>query len=84
MDTEYIVDDRKGFRIMRWLKIETASFEQDLEVAVIDFDGPHPAVFPCRRVVGGWVKATTLAPVNIRPTHWREWSNTMPFSPSVH
>jgi hypothetical protein len=69
---------------MQWLKIETAPFERDLEVAVIDADGPHPVVFPCRRVLGGWVKATTLAPVNIHPTHWREWSNALPLSRTIH
>jgi hypothetical protein len=69
---------------MTWLKIENAPFERDLEVAVIDFDGAHAVVFPCRRVLGGWVKATTLAPVNIHPTHWREWSNTTPFSSYYH
>lgn len=69
---------------MSWLTIETAPFERDIEVAVIDFDGPHAVVFPCRRVLGGWVKATTLTPVDIHPTHWREWSNTMPISLSYH
>ena len=64
---------------MNWLKIETAPFERDIEVAVIDFDGPHAVIFPCRRVLGGWLKATTLTPVDIHPTHWREWSNTTRF-----
>jgi len=59
---------------MHWLKIETAPFERDLEVAVIDFDGPHPVVFPCRRVLGGWIKADSGRSVQLRPTHWREWT----------
>jgi hypothetical protein len=58
---------------MTWLKIDSAPFDRDLEVAVIDYDGPHLVVFPCRRVLGGWVKAATRARVNIHPTHWREW-----------
>jgi hypothetical protein len=31
---------------MQWLKTETAPFERDLEVAVVDFDGPHRLSFP--------------------------------------
>ena len=59
---------------MRWLSINTAPFDRDLEVAVIDFDGVHPVVFPCRRVLGGWVNAATGTLVRmIHPTHWREW-----------
>jgi hypothetical protein len=65
-----------GIRNMTWFKIETAPFERDLEVAVVDFDGAHPVVFPCRRVLGGWIKATTGSPLNIHPTHWREWTTT--------
>ena len=30
---------------MNWLSIETAPFDRDLELAVIDFDGAHPLVF---------------------------------------
>jgi hypothetical protein len=56
-----------------WLKIATAPFDRDLEVAVIDYDGLHPLVFPCRRILGGWVNAVTRARVPINPTHWREW-----------
>jgi hypothetical protein len=69
---------------MTWFKIESVPFERDIEVAVIDFDGPHAVVFPCRRVVGGWVNAATLRPVEINPTHWREWSNATAFSLSRH
>jgi hypothetical protein len=69
---------------MTWLKIESAPFERDIEVAVIDSDGPHAVVFPCRRILGGWMKATSMTPVDIHPTHWREWSNTRPLSLSRH
>jgi len=58
---------------MSWLKIANAPFDRDLEVAVIDHDGPHAIVFPCRRILGGWVNAATRARVAIYPTHWREW-----------
>ena len=57
---------------MNWFSIETAPFDRDLELAVVKYDGTHSVVFPCRRILGGWVNATTRAPVNIHPTHWRE------------
>jgi hypothetical protein len=38
--------------------------------------GLHPLVFPCRRVLHGWVEAGTTVPVNVRPTHWRKWGYT--------
>jgi hypothetical protein len=58
---------------MNWQTIATAPFDRDLELAVIDIDGAHALVFPCRRVLIGWVKATSSSPVNVHPTHWREW-----------
>ncbi len=42
--------------------------------AVIDADGTHALVLPCRRVLGGWMNARSkalLAP--LLPTHWRQW-----------
>ncbi len=62
------------FRAMTWLKIETAPFNRDLEVAVIEANGEiYAVVFPCRRIAGGWIKASGGGPVEIHPTHWREW-----------
>ena len=29
----------------------------------------HALVFPCRRILGGWMHAETKE----RVTHWREW-----------
>jgi hypothetical protein len=59
---------------MGWQSISTAPFDRALELAVIDAQGPHTLVFPCRRVLHGWLKAATNEPVNVYPTHWREWS----------
>ncbi len=56
-----------------WKPAETAPFERDLELAVIDRDGPHTLVFPCRRVLGGWINKQTKQLVEVQPTHWREW-----------
>ena len=56
-----------------WLSIDTAPFDQDLELAVIDQSGEHGLVFPCRRALRGWIKSDTGEPVDVHPTHWREW-----------
>ena len=56
-----------------WLEISTAPFDRDLELAVLDGDGQHALVFPCRRIVGGWMKAGTRERIDVHPTHWREW-----------
>jgi len=41
-------------------------------LAVIDDDGPHEVVFPCRQIPGGWLNAESKTWVPVRPTHWRE------------
>lgn len=57
-----------------WQPIATAPFDRDLRLAVIDQQGiAHALVFPCRRVLGGWVKIGTRARIDVDPTHWREW-----------
>jgi hypothetical protein len=56
-----------------WQIATTAPFDRNLELSVIDRDGVHALVFPCRRVVGGWVKSESGTPIDIHPTHWREW-----------
>ena len=51
-----------------------APFDRHLQLAVIDTGGEvHALVFPCRRVLRGWVNSQTGAPVDVFPTHWREW-----------
>jgi hypothetical protein len=56
-----------------WQPISTAPFDRDLALAVIDMDGTHALVFPCRRTLEGWIAAKTKERVHVRPTHWREW-----------
>jgi hypothetical protein len=56
-----------------WAPISTAPFDRDLELAVIDRDGEHKLVFPCRRILGGWIDAETKKRMEVHPTHWREW-----------
>lgn len=61
-----------------WRDISTAPFDRDLELAVLDGDGPHALVFPCRRIVGGWMKVGTRERIDVHPTHWREWHRRDP------
>ncbi|HXW41408.1 MAG TPA: hypothetical protein VEK75_09415 [Xanthobacteraceae bacterium] len=58
-----------------WRPISTAPFDRDLELAVIDSGSPHALVFPCRRILGGWINAVSKIRIEVQPTHWREWSN---------
>lgn len=55
-----------------WQSISTAPFDRDVVLAIIDDDGPHEVVFPCRQIPGGWLNAETKKWVPVRPTHWRE------------
>ena len=59
---------------MDWKPISIAPFDRDLELAVIDRDGPHALVFPCRRILGGWIKVESKEQIDVRPPHWREWA----------
>jgi len=58
-----------------WESISSAPFNCDLELAVIDGDGPHVLVFPCRRILGGWMNALTKERIEVHPTHWRSWKS---------
>ncbi len=59
--------------MMDWKPISTAPYTGDLELAVVNKDGPQAVAFPCRRVVGGWITAETNKWIKLRPTHWRVW-----------
>ncbi len=61
------------YATMDWKPIATAPFDRRLELAVIDGSGPHALVFPCRRILHGWLKVGTGERIDVRPTHWREW-----------
>jgi hypothetical protein len=58
-----------------WQPIRTAPFDRDLQLAVLDTEGAHALVFPCRRVLTGWVEAQTRRTVDVHPTHWRAWDD---------
>ena len=54
-----------------WQPIASAPFDNDIELAVIDGDGPHALVFPCRRILGGGMNSETRERLEVHPTHWR-------------
>jgi hypothetical protein len=58
-----------------WQPVSIAPFDRDLELGVRDGGDLHVIRFPCRRILGGWVKAATKERICINPTHWRDWSD---------
>lgn len=62
-----------AYKTTMWEPIRNAPFDAEIELAVIDTDGPHALVFPCRRALRGWLKAETGEITMVRPTHWRPW-----------
>ena len=59
--------------LFMWQRASTAPFDRDLELAVIDADGEHALVFPCRHILNGWMDARTRERLDVHPTHWRPW-----------
>lgn len=60
-----------------WQPISSAPTDRDIELAVLDPDGPHALVFPCRRIASGWMNAQSGERLDVRPTHWREWRESL-------
>jgi hypothetical protein len=58
---------------MNWQPASTAPFDRALQLAVIDYEGTHALVFPCRRILGSWINAETNHQIDISPTLRREW-----------
>ena len=61
-----------------WQEIKGAPFDRDLEIAVIEKGEVHAVGFPCRRILHGWINVATKKPVDLSPTHWREWRRPFP------
>jgi hypothetical protein len=66
-----------------WQPIDSAPFGRDLELAVMDRDGTHALVSPCRRSLGGWIDAETKQLVDVDPSHWRPWGEMQIEGPGV-
>jgi hypothetical protein len=45
----------------------------DVHLAVIEAKEVHALAFPCRRVGNSWVNALTGRPLEVYPTHWKDW-----------
>ena len=61
-----------------WQPINTAPFDRDLQLAVLNEDGENALVFACRRVSDGWMNVRTHQRIEIHPTHWRPWREEQP------
>jgi hypothetical protein len=59
-----------------WQSIIEAPFSEEIELAVIDDEGVHALVFPCKRMSSGWADARTGEILDVHPTHWRKWNRT--------
>jgi hypothetical protein len=59
---------------MMWQPIASAPYYMELELAVIDEDGP--LIFACERGLDGWINAGTGIQVDVHPTHWRPWTTS--------
>ena len=58
----------------KWLPVSVAPADRDLEVCVIDKQGIHALVFACRHRGTDWVDPSTQKRIDIKPTHWRIWT----------
>lgn len=66
---------RTGTALHEWHPISTAPRDRDLHLCVIEDGEVYALVFPCRRKGGQWTHAATGKPVQVDPTHWREWTD---------
>ena len=54
-----------------WYPISNAPFDRDLELGVVDSHSVRVIPFPCRRILGGWIKAETKTRIDVSPTQAR-------------
>jgi hypothetical protein len=57
-----------------WQRAAVAPFDRVVELAVVGAAGIDAIGFPCRRVLKGWIAVESGAPLDVQPTHWREWN----------
>jgi hypothetical protein len=58
-----------------WLPVSIAPADADLEVCVVEQGDIHRLTFAVRKWGSDWVNASTRLCIDIRPTHWRYWTN---------
>jgi hypothetical protein len=56
-----------------WIPAHAAPFNRDLELCVVDGQDVQVFTFPCRRTENGWKDTGGDRPLDIAPTHWRDW-----------
>jgi hypothetical protein len=61
--------------LMDWQPIDTAPFDRDLELAVLERDEACALIFRSRRTLDGWINAETKQRIEVQPTHWRVWES---------
>jgi hypothetical protein len=67
-----------GFSDVMWQPIDPISAvptDRDLQLAVLKGEEVHALVFPCRRRGQTWVESKSGRPVEVHPSHWREWQS---------
>ena len=60
-----------------WRSVSIAPEDTELEVGVMGMRGVHALVFPCRKRGHEWIDTTTGLRLDIQPTHWRKWTETL-------
>lgn len=70
------VEAKASQDLVMWHCIGSAPYAVDLELAIIDAEGERIYDLPCRRSVTRWIDAKWQSPVDFRPTHWRQWSQS--------
>jgi hypothetical protein len=61
-----------------WLPVSIAPPDGDLEVCVMDYDGIVQALaYRCHRNGVEWIDASNNKHVDIQPTHWRNWTESL-------
>lgn len=73
LERSLIVRSQDLYRRMEWQRATVAPFDRVLELAVMSAAGIDTIDFPCRRVLKGWIAAGSGEPLDVQPTHWREW-----------
>jgi hypothetical protein len=77
LERSLIVRSQYLYKRMEWQRVAVAPFDCILELAVKSAAGIDAIAIPCRRVLKGWITASTGESIDVQPTHWREWSSDL-------
>ena len=66
----------QGGKYVDWRLMQTAPFEEDVELFVTDVDGSlYGLRHPCRRTAEGWVRSDTRMPLAVTPVRWKPYNS---------